>query len=224
MQIRHYDFGAFVIAREILKQFPAARLEIEIAPVYNFYLDYPLIRDAFFRENNTLGVSSQQEKKHRKKQEYGIFLERKKTIQSHPNIKFFPYQVLPTLVQEGLADSVEFRRLARKFIRPAKHAHIRTLCCPELLFSAEKTPKILQHLAGTQMQIITIADILDGKIEKYFPGISPSKSREITIKIDKNIESDLTFAQSRAEKIIRTKIKKDQIGFLEGKNFAPISK
>lgn len=113
-------------------------------------------------------------------------------------IQAFPAQALHHLAEEGLADSVEFRRLARKFIRQAKTHNCRSLFFPEAIFADPKTQKILQHLAGSQLKIQT------PKLPATKTPPSTTDSRSITVYHD---QADITFLKARAEKLLGTKLK-----------------
>jgi len=110
----------------------------------------------------------------------------------------FPTQALHHLANEGLADSVEFRRLARKFIRKAKEHNCQLLFFPELIFAEPKTQKILQHLAGSQLKIVT-CQLRDTKYK-----IPEAETQHITIY---HSLADITFLKSRAETILGKKLK-----------------
>ncbi len=110
-------------------------------------------------------------------------------------LSFFETQVVHEMANEGLSDTVEFRRFARKYIRRAKHAHCDSLFFLDAIFGEEKTKKILQHLAGTQIKIFTADDFLDNSF------FVPSKQ-----KIEIKSGDDLYFTTKRAEAILRIKL------------------
>lgn len=212
MQIKHFDFGALVIGREILKRFPSASLEFIMAPGENFYHDFGEVWSKF--SDFHFGKPEQNFRA-----PVGVFCDRKYCDFFEDQIigkeKSFAYAILASLVQEGFGDSVEFRRLGRKFLRSAKHAHIRTLICPDLLMGAEKTPQVLRHLAGTQMRVVTVVDLMEflwDTREDFFPAnFFDSKKRQISIKISNQIETDITFIKKRSENILQTKIRDTDI-------------
>ena len=132
-------------------------------------------------------------------EDIGLLYDRKnKTLPAlNPGFRAFPTSVLKDMALEGLADSVEFRRIARKEIRKAKQANCSILIFPESIFGESKTQKILQHLAGSQLQIQTITDY-------YQTQSQDQAAREIEIIHDE----DETWMAQRAETILRTKLKK----------------
>lgn len=116
--------------------------------------------------------------------------------ESIPQILIYQIQVLKHMAEEGLADCIEFRRLARKFIRRAKNNNCDTLFFPENIFGEEKTKQILQQIAGTQLKVFTPYDFFDEEIK-------PSEKQKIEI-FYKN--EDPVFLKKRAEKILKTKL------------------
>jgi hypothetical protein len=123
-----------------------------------------------------------------------------KRAEKSPKISIFPVPVLRTMALEGLADSVEFRRLSRKHIRHLKRQHIDTLFLPEPIFAEPRTQKILQHLAGTQIKVYTIVDFFD-----VSPDLSSTKA---VIRIF-HPPMDRGWLHSRAEKILGRKLASD---------------
>lgn len=126
-----------------------------------------------------------------------------KRAEKSPRLSFFETQVLHHMANEGMADSVEFRRLARKFLRHTKHAHCDTIFFCEAIFGEGKTRKILQHLAGTQMKVVVPSDFVFLSITET----APSQKQEIKRGITIYTEDSLEFTKKRAETILRTKLK-----------------
>ena len=106
------------------------------------------------------------------------------------------------MANEAMADSVEFRRLARKYLRKAKHIHCDTIFFPEAIMGEEKTRKILQHIVGTQMKCVFVSDFVFEN-EEIKKKIKSSKKRNISIISG----DDADFTGKRAEGILRTKLK-----------------
>jgi hypothetical protein len=207
-----HDFGAFVFGRVVLKIDPQAQLELcvsqtgkkkgmsesdfwekgvgEIAKSQTRFGRVSL----FFDRGNKEAESFCKEVA-KTKLEYSPSETKRseKTLQLTP----FQTQALCLLANEGLSDSVEFRRLARKFIRPAKHAHCDTIFFLDAILGEEKTRKILQHIAGTQIKLFFPDDFM-GKGK-------PSATKTRDIKIES--EDDTEFTKEIAEKILRTKLK-----------------
>ncbi len=207
------DFGAFVFGRAVLKNDAKAQLELHVAQTGK----KEGLGEEDFWEKGFLEIA----KSHTRFGRVGLFFNRgNKEAQSFCNnvakieldyspkdirraekeIKIIPIstQALCILANEGLADSVEFRRLTRKFIRQAKHAHCDTIFFLDAIFGEEKTRKILKHIAGTQIQLFFPDDFL-GELK-------PSNTKERSIKIES--EEDPEFTQKRAESVLRTKLKR----------------
>lgn len=134
------------------------------------------------------------------KKEFNFYQPTDKRALTTPLISIFKTQVLYHMAEEGLADSVEFRRLARKFIRPAKHAQCDTLFFTEAIFGESKTKKILQHLAGTQMKVVTPDDFL--KLKNCCSDAQIASEIKIHFK-----HEDPAFLKKRAEQILKRKLK-----------------
>lgn len=129
--------------------------------------------------------------------------EQRKQIQKIPEIFALETQVLREMALEGMADTVEFRRLARKFLRKAKHANVDTIFFLEAIFAEEKTQKILRFLAGSQRKLFFVSDFLD---------VSDAQSSQKTRSIQILSDEDPAFLQLRAEKILRTKVSGSDFG------------
>lgn len=125
-----------------------------------------------------------------------VYNPKEKRAEKKPIVTTFIVQAIKHLALEGLADSVEFRRLTRKYIRQVKNANCDTLFFPEFIFGEAKTKKILQHIAGTQLRVFTLDDFFDPKIE-------PSGKQKIIIEYE---HEDPIFLKKRAEAILRMKL------------------
>ena len=216
------DFGALVFGREILKKYPQARFSLQVQS--------PIASDLHFTQTDFWGLGLQQILQEwtrfgrvgifaeRKNQEAQMFFENhgvdqylykpkeKKRTEKKPSIHFFQTQFIHEIANEGGEESVEFRRLVRKYIRRAKNYHIDTIFFPEAIFGADKTRKVLQHLAGSQMKVICVTDFL------WLHENLKCLSTEFQ---DSNLciftGDDLAFTHHRAEKILRRKICFDDI-------------
>jgi len=134
----------------------------------------------------------------------------KKRAEKNPVINLFNYKLLKNFANEGLTDTVEFRRLARKYIRQAKSHKCDSLYFPEIIFGEEKTKKILQHLAGSQMKIFTTADFFEIPLSNSY---KEEKKRDIKIFYNpKNI--DLADLKVLSEKFLKTKISENDFSIL----------
>jgi hypothetical protein len=210
-----HDFGAFVFGRKVLKSEANAQLEL-------------LVAQSGAKSKSETGEQDFWEKglqeivkSHTRFGRVGIFFDRrnsaaktfcdtvaktkleyspseKKRSEKEVRITSFQTQVLCNLANEEMSDSVEFRRLARKFIRPAKHAHCDTIFFLDAIMGEEKTRKILKHIAGTQIQLFFPDDFMEE--------LKSGERKTRSIKIES--EDEEVFTKKIAEKILRTKLKK----------------
>lgn len=77
-----------------------------------------------------------------------------------PHIRIIESTIVQAMASEGLDDTVEFRRLMRKYLRHAKHAHCDTILFPAAIFAHPPTQKIIRHLAGSQIRCVFVTDVL----------------------------------------------------------------
>jgi len=212
------DFGALVFGREVLIKDQSAELEFSVK-------DLGTKKKDFLSETDFWSISLEKIVAEKTKfGRIGIFYDRqnqaiqefikkidlqkfnfeRKDRRAEKIPQFIPFetQIICEMANEGWADTVEFRRIARKFFRKAKHSHCDTVFFPEVIFGEEKTKKILQHLAGTQMKVFTPRDFFWDYPELQKDGVTTK--RKITI----NTADDSEFTNLRAEKILCTKLKK----------------
>ncbi len=167
------------------------------------------------------------------------FAYRQKNPRAEKSAKFsiLETQILREMANEGLADSVEFRRLARKHIRRAKTWRVDSLIFLEGIFAEKRTRQILQKLAGTQLKVYFLTDLLtdNSPLIKWVGGISdqnpdlkdspllPLLAGEGGGEVEKNpavprkavakksfqiaTDDDLNFTKKRAEQILQRKLK-----------------
>ena len=226
MQIKlwGFDFGPFVLAREILRKGGRGFFELHVKQS-----EEPN-DDSFISESEIwdMAVRSIIQEKTRFGR-VGIFIERKNTFaldyfaaldvskysykqrnrraEKVPNLQIFPTQVLAEMVNEGMEDSVEFRRLTRKFIRKAKNHHCDTLFFPDSIMGAEKAGKIIQHLAGTQLRCFFVPDWIEEFMGDKGIGIEKEGGIEFLIHSGDGVE----FTRERGEGVLRVKLKKSTI-------------
>ncbi len=112
-----------------------------------------------------------------------------------PEIKIIKSQVITEIANEGLTDSVEFRRLIRKYTKNAKDLHLDSLFFLEGIFAEKKTCQIVAKIAGTQIKCYFLTDFLEKKE-------NPAK-----IKFKIETTDDIEFTKTRAEKILQRKLK-----------------
>ena len=203
------DFGAFVFGRKVLKSFPKAVLHIEvqtacdkpseqnfwgigIEKILNGQTKFGRIACFFDRKN----ISAQAFCENLDIKKFKYIPKKPHRAEKEARFSYFQTQILHEMANEGMADSVEFRRLARKFIRHAKHANIDTIYWLETIFAEEKTRQILDHLAGSQIKNVFPVDFFDpGKMEE-------SNKRELEIVSG----DDVRFSHERAEGVLRSKV------------------
>jgi hypothetical protein len=196
IQLWSSDNAALMLARTILIREPKTSLQIflgEIRPK-NVFSASDLWKDAVSTANlkfKKLGIAIDQGN-----HEENAFLQ-----DTCDNSFFIHYELLSDFANRQLADTVEFRRLARKYLRPAKHAH-----CDAVLFlsgtlSDETSRKILAKTLGTQITSVFVTDFLPKEL------FIAEKKQQIEIFTDQNIER----THFEAEKILRTKLAKNII-------------
>jgi len=175
------DYGALVFGRRILKKNPSAELEFFVKDKIemNFLKGEKVLCERDFWD---IAIETGIQKSRFGR--VGIFLDRenfvakkffdvsnlekfKKTYQpknrrSEKNLKIsvFEIQLLKKMANEDWADSVEFRRIARKFLRQTKNANIDTILFADAIFGSEAARKVLQHLAGKRIKCVFLSDCL----------------------------------------------------------------
>ena len=218
------DFGSFVLARELLKSGNPWHLELFVQqreqPSQKDFLSpldiWPLAIEDILKNVTRFG-------------RIGIFVDRKskkafnffsqfdikrlaytpkekKRAEKTPRLDIFSTQLLVEMANEGLEDSVEFRRFIRKYTRRAKNHHCDTIFFPDSILGGDKARKIIQQAAGTQMKCVFVSDyLLD------FLATEKKNTKKEERKITIHTKDDLLFTHKRAEQIMRTKLKKESI-------------
>ncbi len=209
------NIGILVFGRKILKKNPKTSLQFFLGKTNDDNVD--------FNKNLWEKALTEILEKFTKFGRIGVFVDRKnletqsffqkldiskfkytkqdRRSESVPKISIYTVQALKHMAEEGLADSVEFRRLARKFIRQTKNSNCDSLFFPEFIFGEDKTKQILQQIAGTQLKVFTPDDFFDEDIKS-----SGKQNIEIFYK-----NEDPVFLKKRAEKILRTKLNKNSL-------------
>ena len=100
-----------------------------------------------------------------------------------------------------MADTVEFRRLARKYLRPARNAHCDGVLFLSGVLADESSQKILEKILGTQIKPVFITEFLP---EECF---TPAKKQQIEIFTDQDLER----THQEAEKFLHTKLAKGAV-------------
>lgn len=209
MNICSSDFGAFAIGRKILLESPKAGISffvagaktkddfLEESSFWQSLIDHAVSQSKFGRigiiydrKNKTAHSFCKQLAKTRNPQ----FLTEKRG-NKYVQFNLFEPSLLADMANEGVADSVEFRRLARRVFKNAKHLHLDSIIFIEAIFSEKETTNVLQHLAGSQIKVKTISDI---SIES----ISSKSSQKITIFTKDNA----IFTHKRAQELLHQKL------------------
>jgi len=112
-----------------------------------------------------------------------------------------PYEVLSSMANRQLSDTVEFRRLARKYLRAARNAHCDGLLFLSGILADEQTCKILATMSGTQTTAVFVTEFLP---EEFF---RPVEKQSIEIIIDQNIDR----VHAEAEKFLHMKLAKGAV-------------
>lgn len=203
------DFGAFVFGRKVLIGFPKATLSLEVQTACDKPTEQDLwnigIGNILNGETRFGRIACFFDRKNRAARIFCKKLDLKKfkyipkkphRAEKEARFSHFETQVLHETANEGLSDSVEFRRLARKYIRHAKHANVDTIYWLETIFAEEKTRQILDHLAGSQIKNVFPVDFL------ALEDIKEGNKRKLEIVSG----DDAVFTHKRAEMILKSKV------------------
>ena len=126
--------------------------------------------------------------------------EKKSRLLKDPSLTSYPTQILCPMAELGWESTVEFRRIARKYIRPIKHAQVDTLILMDPFMGAESVSRVMKHLVGTQIQIITLSDVFE---------LSGEKTEEDVIKIKSNYP--VKKIQKQSQRILKRKVSVNDI-------------
>ncbi len=110
-------------------------------------------------------------------------------------------ELLDNFASRALADSVEFRRLARKYLRKVKSHNCSRVLFLSGVLADEKTQKILKQILGTQIKPLFLSEFLPEEI------IKPCPQRNIRIFTDHNKER----IHREAEYFLHTKLAQDTV-------------
>jgi len=216
------NIGIFVLGRAILKHYPTAQLKfsknqpsletgsenLSGAMFWKKGIEYCAKNSRFGR----VGIFYERKNDFAEKALFELgalnyeYKGKEKRSETELKLSFFPTQILYEMALEGWGSSVEFRRIVRKFIREAKNANCDTVFFPEAIFGEESTQKTLHDIAGSQLKVITLADILE---EAYRQGnlecSTVGSQHKIVIS-----DSFSPFEQKRSAQILRTKLPKKE--------------
>ncbi|PID70599.1 hypothetical protein CSB37_00725 [bacterium DOLZORAL124_38_8] len=201
------DYSALVYGRKILKHIPTAHISFDLQN--KSLLSESLWKQAvedIFQHTNFGRIAFVYDRKNKSAQ---TWIEKLKVenleytpkhtsrCESLPKITYLETQVLAEMANEGLADSIEFRRLCRRQLRPLKHAHIDTVLFFDDILGEEKTRKIIQTILVSQIKAVFPVDFFD------ISDIQGHEKREISIKTN---PSEQNFTKKRAQKILQTQL------------------
>lgn len=110
-------------------------------------------------------------------------------------------ELLEQFGNRGLADTVEFRRLARKYLRSIRKANCTAALFTSGILAEEKTQKIISQILGTQIKPLFLTDYLPEELFK--------KSDKQSIEIFTT--GDLDRVHAEAEKFLHTKLAKNAV-------------
>ena len=171
------DFGALVFGREIRRENAKTSLEFwvktEKKPSEKFFGERDFWLPAAEKIVQTtrfgrVGIFFDRENVAAKKWAHSLSSDQNLAAKYAPASKrraekecvfsLFPTQILTQMANENFADSVEFRRLARKFLRGAKNARVDSVLFCDSVLGGERARKILKKIAGTQIQCVFPSD------------------------------------------------------------------
>ena len=184
------DNAALVLARTILRREPSVALEI--------YLGGERTEGAVsLHDFRIAALNSLLEKSSR----LAVVSDITEDLSLPEKIVSVPSELLNSFASRGLSDTVEFRRLARKYLRAVKNAN-----CQEVLFfsgvlAEEKTQQILSHLLGTQIKPVYLTDFLP---EELF---APTEKQKLQIFTSGNLHR----VHAEAEKFLHQKLSQDAL-------------
>ena len=121
---------------------------------------------------------------------------------STPCVRTYELLALQEIANAGIADSVEFRRLLRKVIRRVKQEHCDTVVFLDAIFCEESTMRVIQHICGTQIRVITLAEALS---------LQDIASPKLQTQYRIHTTDDPKWVLTRAQQILRTKLPNETI-------------
>ena len=229
MQIKLWgsDFGPLVLLREALKSGEKGCFELFLnqkedgekggmkeALIWQMAMELILKRETRF---GRVGVFI--ERKNREAFDFfsGLdvdklaYVRKSERSEKQPQLKIFSTQLLVEMVNEGLEDSVEFRRLSRRFIRGAKNAHCDTLFFADSIMGGERAKKIIQFVAGAQIKCFFVSDFFLDWLR-----LRSLKKADGVTEVLIYTEDDVVFVKKRAEQLLRKKLKREAVVNMAG--------
>ena len=209
------DYGIFVFGRKVLAVDKSAHITFKLDPksfhVQELYWDKGIEQIAKATRFGRIGIVYERKNilaplfVYKICSEGIIYTPKEKQSEKTLSVKPYETQILWELANEGLADTVEFRRLARKYIRKAKNEHRDSLFFLDAILGENKTRKILHHIAGTQIKLYFPSDFLE------IDTTQSHEKRSLEIKTQESKE----FTHHRAEQILQTKIADEDVKELD---------
>ena len=122
-------------------------------------------------------------------------------IVSPENMVSAQTEMLEGFANRGLTDTVEFRRIVRKYLRAVRNSNCDGALFISGILSDEKTQKILKHILGSQVKPVFMTDFLPDEL------FAPADKQSIEIFTTGN----LGRVHSEAEKFLYAKLAKGSL-------------
>ncbi len=187
------DNSALVLARAIFRRNPKAEIRLFLGGG---------------RPQNTFAVSDiwkgAAEKSLQKCTRLGVAVDRAKDEEisflqnTGKTVVSLSYELLSSFANRGLCDTVEFRRLARKYLRSARNNQCTGVLFLSGILADESCCKILAKILGTQIEPVFVTDFLP---EEFFV---PGEKQRIEIFSDQDEER----VHQEAERFLHMKLAK----------------
>lgn len=117
------------------------------------------------------------------------------------NIVSVQTEMLEAFANRGLVDTVEFRRLARKYLRRVRNANCQVALFVSGILADEKSQKILSQILGTQVKPIFLTDFIPPEL------FTPADKQSIEIFTSRNLDR----VHAEAEDFLHTKLTKASV-------------
>ncbi len=196
IQLWSSDNAALVLARAILRKEPKVALQIFLGKTHP---------EGVFSVSDFWKIAL--EKAEKKYKRLGIAVDvandEENSFLQGAGESVFPvrHELISFMANRRLADTVEFRRIARKYLRPVRNAHCDGVLFLSGILADEEAGKILTKTLGSQSEPIFMTEFLP---EEWF--IAAGK-QSIEIFTDQNVER----VHAEAEKFLHTKLAKEVV-------------
>lgn len=170
------DFGIIALA----KNYPANDIQITISaenPAKNYFCEsdlwFPAVKNITEEKTKFGRIGIFFDRKNKKAESFCQTLAKQKFNYKQRNTRaensakfsFFQTQILKEMANEGLANSVEFRRILRKYVRNTKDLHLDSVLFLDSIFAEKKTRQIIAKIAGTQIKTYFLTDFISAEFE-----------------------------------------------------------